>query len=68
MSLITCVTSRRRNKPAKDHDSTKTHRSSPVPKSPDMSDRSGGSTGAYDGQDSADQYLFGIGSQFNDGK
>ncbi|KAI1771536.1 hypothetical protein F4818DRAFT_206563 [Hypoxylon cercidicola] len=60
--------SRRRNKPTKDHDSTKTHRGSPVPQSPDISDPNGSSTGAYVGQDGADQYLLGFGAQFDNSK
>ncbi|XXH01229.1 hypothetical protein Hte_007583 [Hypoxylon texense] len=60
--------SQRRNRPVKDHDSTKTYRGSPAPQSPDMSDPNGSSTGAYLDQDNTCQYLFGIGSQFDESK
>ncbi|KAI6080991.1 hypothetical protein F4821DRAFT_250270 [Hypoxylon rubiginosum] len=60
--------SRRRNKPTKNHDSKKAHHGSPTPQSQGTSDPNGGSTGAYDDQHNTDQYLLGMGAQFNDSK
>ncbi|KAI1412723.1 hypothetical protein F5Y13DRAFT_189924 [Hypoxylon sp. FL1857] len=57
--------SRRRSKSDKTNDSTKTHRGSPVPQPPDVSDTSGSSTGTHIDHYNPDQDLLGFGAQFD---
>ncbi|OTA65968.1 hypothetical protein K449DRAFT_431430 [Hypoxylon sp. EC38] len=52
------------DKSDKSNDSTKTHRGSPVPQPPDVSDPSGGPV-SHVGDYNPDQDLLGFGSQFD---
>ncbi|KAI0880458.1 uncharacterized protein GGS22DRAFT_193229 [Annulohypoxylon maeteangense] len=60
--------SRRRNRASKDNDSTKTHRGSPAPQPPDVSDHNDAASRVDSDKYNPDFYLLGFGAQFDDKK